>query len=107
MQIMDYESLPHFCRREGSGSSRRSGDGTVSDCFSLDHPYHQQLYDYVKEQAALVRSSAPIRHGSFHVDFPDHDPDVKIVQAIESEFQRIGNQNGLCHSLDKLNIDRD
>ncbi|KAI3466409.1 hypothetical protein Pfo_023072 [Paulownia fortunei] len=107
LKIMDYESLPHFCRREGSGSSRTSRDGTVSDCFSLDHPFHQQLYNYVQEQAALVGSVAPVRHGSFHVDFPEPDPDVKIAQTIECELQRLGNQNGLSHSLHELKLNGD
>ncbi|KAL0407018.1 UNVERIFIED_CONTAM: SEC14 cytosolic factor [Sesamum latifolium] len=108
LKIMDYESLPHFCRKEGSGSSRHSRDGTVSDCFSLDHPFHQQLYNYVKEQAAVVGAAAPIRHGSFHVDFPEPDPeDVKIAQTIESEFQRLGKKNGVSHSFHELKINGD
>ncbi|KAG6420858.1 hypothetical protein SASPL_117400 [Salvia splendens] len=96
-KIMDYESLPQFCRKEGSGSSRV--DGEVSDCFSLNHPFHQQLYNYVKEQAARVGLTTPLRHGSFHVDCPVPDPaDVKIAETIECELQRLGNQNGLSHS---------
>ncbi|XP_073016108.1 phosphatidylinositol/phosphatidylcholine transfer protein SFH1 isoform X2 [Primulina eburnea] len=108
LKIMDYQSLPHFCRREGSGSSRHSSNGTVSDCFSFNHPFHQQLYNYIKEQSAQVTSPAPIKQGSFHVDFPEPDPEgVKIAQTIESEFQRLGNQNGVSHSLHKLNINGD
>lgn len=108
MQIMEYESLPHFCRKEGSGSSRHSGDREVRDCFSMDHPFHQQLYNYVKEQAARVGSAAPVRHGSFHVDFPEPDPsDVKIAQTIECEFQKLGNQNGLSHSSSDLKVNGD
>ncbi|KAI3456796.1 hypothetical protein Pfo_013459 [Paulownia fortunei] len=108
LKIMDIESLPHFCRREGSGSSRHSRNGMVSDCFSLDHPFHQQLYNYVKEQAALVESVPPVKHGSIHVDFPEPDPeDVKIAQTIECEFHRLGNQNGLSHSLHEVKISGD
>ncbi|XP_022869762.1 phosphatidylinositol/phosphatidylcholine transfer protein SFH1-like isoform X2 [Olea europaea var. sylvestris] len=108
LKIMDYESLPHFCRREGSGSSRHSRNGTVSDCFSLDHAFHQELYNYIKEQAALRQPGAPVKHGSFHVDFPEPGPeDVKIAETIESEFQRLGDQNGLSHSLHELKINVD
>ncbi|CAA2986853.1 Hypothetical predicted protein [Olea europaea subsp. europaea] len=108
LKIMDYESLPHFCRREGSGSSRHSRNGTVSDCFSLDHAFHQELYNYTKEQAALRQPGAPVKHGSFHVDFPEPGPeDVKIAETIESEFQRLGDQNGLSHSLHELKINVD
>ncbi|KAM7504315.1 hypothetical protein LguiB_003219 [Lonicera macranthoides] len=94
LKIMDYESLPHFCKREGSGSSRHSRNGTNDNCFSLDHPFHQQLYNYIKQQAELTESRAPIRHGSFHVDFPEPGiEDTKIAQTIQSEFKRIVDQN--------------
>ncbi|GFQ03074.1 phosphatidylinositol/phosphatidylcholine transfer protein sfh2 [Phtheirospermum japonicum] len=99
LKIMDYESLPHFCRRDGSGSSRHSRDGAVGDCFSLDHPFHQQLYNYVKDRAS------PVRHGSFHVDFPEPDPDLKII---ECELQkRLGNEKGLSQSLHELKVNGD
>ncbi|KAL2495947.1 Sec14p-like phosphatidylinositol transfer family protein [Forsythia ovata] len=105
LKIMDYESLPHFCRREGSGSSRHSRNGTGGDCFSLDNAFHQELYNYIKEQAALREPVAPVKQGSFHVDFPEPGPeDVKIAETIESEFQRLGDQNGLSHSLHELKI---
>lgn len=92
MQIMDYESLPHFCRREGSGSGRHITNGTVDNCFSLDHSFHQDLYDYVKQQALVKGSSAPIRHGSVHVKFPEPDTEGnKIFDTLETEFQKLGN----------------
>ncbi|XP_028122616.1 SEC14 cytosolic factor-like [Camellia sinensis] len=110
LKIMDYESLPHFCKREGSGSSRHSRNGTAENCFSLDHPFHQQLYNYIKQQA--VHKAAPIKQGSFHVNYPEPDPkDVKIAETIESEFQRfggqIGGQNGLSDSLRGVKINSD
>ncbi|KAI3828366.1 hypothetical protein L1987_02466 [Smallanthus sonchifolius] len=41
LKIMDYESLPHFCKRQGSGSSRYARNSTDVDCcFSLDHGFH-------------------------------------------------------------------
>ncbi|KAI3965810.1 hypothetical protein MKX01_010767 [Papaver californicum] len=40
LKIIDLESIPHFCRKEGSGSSRHSSNGN-DDCFSLDHSFHQ------------------------------------------------------------------
>lgn len=65
---MDYASLPHFCKREGSGSSKHSGSES-ENCYSLDHPFHQQLYNYIKEQSRIY--DQPIKQGSFHVDFPE------------------------------------
>ncbi|GLT57488.1 hypothetical protein SLA2020_304560 [Shorea laevis] len=98
LKIMDYSSLPHFCRKESHGSSRHNGNGTMNNCFSLDHDFHQQLYNYIKQQAALVDSSSPVRQGSVHVKFPEPDPeDNKIVVTIESELHRLGHQNGIHH----------
>jgi len=103
LKIMDYASLPHFCRREGSGSSGHSRNGTTNDCFSLDHDFHHQLYSYIKQQAMRVDSIAPIKQGSFHVDFPEPNPEEKkIAETLECEFQRLGVQNGLSNSL-KMN----
>lgn len=106
MQIMDYASLPHFCTREGSGSSRRSSSGP-DDCFSLDHPFHQQLYNYSKQQAATDNLVPPSKQGSFHVDVPEPDPEgIQIVNTIETELHKIGDRrNGLSHSLSGLEID--
>ena len=104
MQVMDYSSLPHFCRKEGSGSSKHTEDG--SNCFSSDHEFHQQLYSYIKQQAELLDSISPIKQGSVHVDCPDTDPeDAKIAKTIESEFHRLGNLNGLSNSLNGLKVD--
>ncbi|KAF2577120.1 hypothetical protein F2Q68_00006950 [Brassica cretica] len=94
LKVMDYESLPHFCRREGSGSGRHISNGTVDNCFSLDHSFHQELYNYVHQQALVKGSSAPIRHGSVHVKFPEPDTEgTKIFDTLESEFQKLGNDH--------------
>ncbi|XP_058115316.1 phosphatidylinositol/phosphatidylcholine transfer protein SFH1-like [Magnolia sinica] len=104
LKVMDYASLPHFCRREGSGSSRHSTAGP-DDCFSLDHTFHQQLYNYIKQQSQCQGPAAPIKQGSFHVDFPDPEPEkTKIAQTIESEMHKLSDRNGLVHSLDSMKI---
>ncbi|KAM5546458.1 SEC14 cytosolic factor [Rosa sericea] len=96
LKIMDYSSLPHFCRRQGSGSSRNSENGHTSNCFLLDHAFHQELYNFVKQQAIRTECVAPIKQGSFHVNFPDPNPDdAEIAKTIESEFHKYGNHNGL------------
>ncbi|CAH1444281.1 unnamed protein product [Lactuca virosa] len=104
LKIMDYESLPHFCRRQGSGSSklaRNNSNGDDDSCFSLDHGFHQQLYNYINQQAAGLKPRAPLKQGSFHVEFPEPDlMDCKIVQTIETEFHKIENQNGFADEHD-------
>lgn len=104
LRIMDEGSLPHFCKKEGSGSSRHSQNGSNSDCFSLDHSFHQQLYEYIKQQARLTRPQGPIKQGSFHVEMPPADAEeTKIAKNIESEIRKFGgDQDGLSSSLGTL-----
>ncbi|XP_076932281.1 phosphatidylinositol/phosphatidylcholine transfer protein SFH9-like, partial [Bidens hawaiensis] len=97
LKIMDYESLPHFCKSEGSGSgsSKHSRTrGAEDNCFSLDHAFHQDLYNYVNQEAkAVMESRAMISQKSFRVAFPAPNPDdEKIAQTIESEFQKLSGQ---------------
>lgn len=102
LKMMDYASLPHFCKKEGSGSSGRNrGVNTAENCFSLDHPYHQQLYNFTIEQAEMMNSpKRPCRQGSVHVAYPDPDEEgEKIVQTIESELHRLEGRNGFSRSL--------
>lgn len=102
---MEYASLPHFCKREGSGSSRHSQNGT-DNCFSLDHHFHQQLYNYIKQQSLINESVQPIKQGSFHVDIPERAAEGTQI-TIESEFNKFGNGNGVSDSLNALKINGD
>ncbi|XP_058112744.1 SEC14 cytosolic factor-like isoform X2 [Magnolia sinica] len=104
LKVMDYASLPHFCRREGSGSSRHSSGGP-DDCFSFDHAFHQQLYNYIKQQSLRLESMELIKEGSLHVDVPDPEPEGSvIVQTIESQLHMLGDRNGLSNSLNGMKI---
>nr|XP_034892689.1 phosphatidylinositol/phosphatidylcholine transfer protein SFH9-like isoform X2 [Populus alba] len=104
LKIMDAASLPHFCKREGSGSSRHS-EYTNENCFSLDHPFHQQLYNYIKQQSLVSEPTQPIKQGSVHVDLPEPAAEgTEIVKTIESEMHKLENGNGLSGSLDGLKI---
>lgn len=104
LKIMDYGSLPHFCRKEGSGSSH--GRSVKENCFSLDHPFHKQLYDYIKQQSII--SEQPIRQGSVHVGLPELTvEETDITKTLESELQKFDNREDLRGSLDNLKIDHD
>lgn len=104
LKIMDYASLPHFCRREGSGSSRHSGNET-DNCYTLDHPFHQELYNYIKQQASIIAPAGPYKQGSIHVHLPESAAEEsEIAKTIESELQKFGNQTRLTDSLDALKV---
>lgn len=95
---MDYSSLPHFCRQEGSASSKHSSSD-ADNCFSLDHPFHQELYNFIQEQAL---NQELIKQGSLHVNIPEQDPeDAKIMEVIEAEFHKLGVQNGSANGVDQ------
>ncbi|KAL8150666.1 hypothetical protein V2J09_020474 [Rumex salicifolius] len=100
LKIMDYSSLPYFCKKEGSGSRHSRNIGGTDNCFSLDHAFHQQLYNFTQEQAAMKGSLSPLKQGSVHLAFPVPDPeDAKIARTIETELHKLENKNGLARSL--------
>ncbi|RDX83150.1 Sec14 [Mucuna pruriens] len=96
LKVMDYSSLPHFCRKEDSKSSKHNhASGNTENCFSFNHVFHQNLYSHIKQQAIFMESISPIRQGSFYVDIPEPDPDdAKIAKTIETELHKLENQNG-------------
>ncbi|XP_022932345.1 phosphatidylinositol/phosphatidylcholine transfer protein SFH2 [Cucurbita moschata] len=101
LKVMD--SLPHFCRKERSGSSRYAKNGNTENCFSLDSAFHQQLYSYIQQQGAVREPIVPIKQGSFHVDFPEPDPrDLEIAKTIETEFHKLEKHNELSYSTNGL-----
>lgn len=82
---MDYASLPHFCRKRSSGSSKNL-DAKSDSCFSLDHPFHQQLYAYIKKQRLDHLPVEPARQGSVHVTLPKDANEGDIAKILESEL---------------------
>ncbi|KAL5178104.1 CRAL-TRIO domain-containing protein [Glycine soja] len=106
LKVMDYASLPHFCRKEDSKSSKHHALGKTGNCFSFNHAFPQQLYNHIKQQSIIVESISPIRHGSFYVDIQESDPDdAKIAKTIETEFHKLENQkNGFSNSLNGLTV---
>ncbi|KAK4767783.1 hypothetical protein SAY87_002924 [Trapa incisa] len=95
LKIMDYSSLPHFCRE----SSHDSDNVTSDDCFSFDHNFHQQLYNYIKQKALLLNWPV-IKQGSVLVTFAEPElEEAKIDQTIESEFHRLGDFKGGIMSM--------
>jgi hypothetical protein len=102
LKVMDYQTLPHFCKREGSGSS-----SDEVDCYSYDHPFHQQLYNFVKQQAQSQDTVGPLKQGSMHVKVPTPDlEEAKIMQTIESELQNLrGGGDGMSRSFNRITIE--
>ncbi|XP_023517869.1 phosphatidylinositol/phosphatidylcholine transfer protein SFH9-like [Cucurbita pepo subsp. pepo] len=104
LKIMDYSSLPHFCKRESSLSSRSSSAHQGGqNCYSLDQPFHQQLYNYIKQQSLMTEAVEPIRKGSFHVNLQVPVSKSKgAAKTIESELRKYG--SGLSDTLIELEI---
>ncbi|CAK9320849.1 unnamed protein product [Citrullus colocynthis] len=103
LKIMDYTSLPHFCKRDGSMSSRSSAHQGGNNCYSLDHIFHQQLYNYIKQQSLINEPVEPIRKGSFQVNLQVPASKSKgAAKTIETELRKYG--NGLSDTLIELEI---
>ncbi|WVY92003.1 hypothetical protein V8G54_037517 [Vigna mungo] len=95
LKVMDYASLPHFCRKEDSRVPQHHEAGNTENCFFIDHVFHKQLHNYIEQQAIFIES---ISQDSFHVDLPEPDPvDAKIAKTIETEFHKLEIQNGLTN----------
>ncbi|KAF3560888.1 hypothetical protein DY000_02013741 [Brassica cretica] len=102
LKIMDYTSLPHFCRRGSSGSSHHTQS---VDCFSIDHPFHQQLYNYVKHHYETQGQAEPAKQGSFHVGFPEPVAErVEMAKTIESKLHKFANCNDLSKPVDDRKV---
>ncbi|KAI3754090.1 hypothetical protein L2E82_26225 [Cichorium intybus] len=108
LKIMDYDSLPHFVRKPGSGIGSGSGSGSSrcgdDNCFSLDHVFHQELYKHINKQAEDVGPPAVTKHRSFHVDFPLPEDDCRIAQTIESELQKFSEGNGNADKMEDVAV---
>ncbi|GFQ08070.1 phosphatidylinositol/phosphatidylcholine transfer protein sfh2, partial [Phtheirospermum japonicum] len=103
LKIMDYSSLPHFSRKRSSGSSKYS-DSHVENCFSLDHPFHQQLYNYIKKQSLICESAGPAKQGSVHVTLPEDADEDDIAKTFESELEKLKNLEKCQKSIKDLRI---
>ncbi|GFP93467.1 phosphatidylinositol/phosphatidylcholine transfer protein sfh2 [Phtheirospermum japonicum] len=102
-KIMDYSSLPHFCRKRSSGSSKHFDD-QAENCFSLDHPFHQQLYNYIKQQSSDRERVQPLTQGSVHVTLPEDADEAEIAKILESELEKFEDLEKCPESLNNLKI---
>ncbi|KAK6154585.1 hypothetical protein DH2020_008833 [Rehmannia glutinosa] len=103
LKIMDYSSLPHFCRKRSSGSSKYL-DGRFENIYSLDHPFHQQLYNYTKQQLLVRQPVEPLKQGSVHVTLPEDADEEVIAKTLESELQKFKDLERCPESLKNLRI---
>ncbi|KAK6133146.1 hypothetical protein DH2020_033185 [Rehmannia glutinosa] len=103
LKIMDYSSLPHFCRKRSSGSSKYL-DGRFENIYSLDHPFHQQLYNYTKQQFLVRQPVEPLKQGSVHVTLPEDADEEVIAKTLESELEKFKDLERCPESLKNLRI---
>ncbi|KAL3627263.1 hypothetical protein CASFOL_028626 [Castilleja foliolosa] len=106
LKIMDYSSLPRFCRKRMSGSSNNLLN-QAENCFSLDHPFHQQLYNYIKQQSSDRQRVRPLTQGSVHVTLPEDADEDEIAKILKSGFEKFENLEKCPESLNNLKINDD
>lgn len=103
---MDYSSIPHFCRKRSSGSSKLLHNSS-DNCFSLDHPFHQQLYNYIKQQSSVRERIVPVKQGSVHVTLPEDADEADIARILESELEKFEDLERFPESFKDLKINDD
>ncbi|XP_057831954.2 phosphatidylinositol/phosphatidylcholine transfer protein SFH11 isoform X2 [Cryptomeria japonica] len=103
LKVMDYEALPSFSKCDSSGSSKYS-NGEIIDCFSLRHPFHSELYNYIKQQATNRKPTKPIKIGSFHVQVPEDPEGTIIAQTLESELHKLEGEEKVVNAVHSLKI---
>lgn len=84
LKVMDLEVLPHFCRSDSknAGSSKSRG---VVDCFTSSHPFHVEVWNYIKQQSYVSKCVGPAVQQSYHVEIPEPDEAVQTIEtALES-----------------------
>ncbi|KAH9318521.1 hypothetical protein KI387_020290, partial [Taxus chinensis] len=103
LKVMDYEALPDFSKRDNSGSSKYN-NGEILDCFSLKHPFHSELYNYIKHQVSNRKPTTPIKIGSFRVEVPEDPEGTRIAQTLESELHKLEGEEKVVNAAQSLKI---
>eukprot|EP00250_Pteridium_aquilinum_P000139 c10159_g1_i1 orf=49-1068(+) len=78
LKVMDMDVLPHFCR---SDSNRTDiNDSNIVDCFSPSHPFHVEVWNYIKQQSYVSKCMGPAPQKSFHIEVPQPKEEVQIIE---------------------------
>ncbi|KAH7431626.1 hypothetical protein KP509_08G057200 [Ceratopteris richardii] len=92
LQVMDATVLPFFCQNgsKQTGSSQGSTKG-LDDCYSSSHPFHKELYNYIKQKSYSVsKYLGPSPCSSLHVEVPEADAETQIFEtAIETAIVKL------------------
>eukprot|EP00250_Pteridium_aquilinum_P010399 c19358_g1_i1 orf=402-1418(-) len=105
LKVMDYDVLPHFCKSSTKqrGSSSSKGQESV-DCYSPLHPFHVEVWNYIKQHSYMSRSCVgPTPQTSYHVHVPDP---AQGIQTIESELVQMSQDACATESSKRVLDDR-
>ncbi|KAG6545428.1 hypothetical protein Mapa_013028 [Marchantia paleacea] len=98
LEVMDLSAIPLFAR--GNGTKDVNGSLGTLDCFSPNHKFHVELWNYMKEQAEALAAVSARPQGSVHVTVPSlEEPEVgvsaEVVHMIEETMEKLAaEQNG-------------
>ncbi|BBN20181.1 phosphatidylinositol/phosphatidylcholine transfer protein [Marchantia polymorpha subsp. ruderalis] len=98
LEVMDLSAIPLFAR--GNGTKDVNGSMGTLDCFSPNHKFHVDLWNYMKDQAEALAAVSARPQGSVHVTVPSwEEPEVggsaEVVHMIEETMEKLAaEQNG-------------
>lgn len=108
LQVMDHDVLPHFCKygSKHGGSSKSAG---LVDCFPSSHPFHVEVWNYIKQQSYISKCVGPAPQKSYHVEVPEPDEEVHTIEsAVESAMEKFtdeGCSKETSNGFSKLRLD--
>lgn len=116
LQVMDYDVLPFFCQNEPKqgGSSRGSSNGGTVDCYSSSHPFHMELWNYMKQQSYKSNKCVgPMPQKSFHVAVPELDAEAQSIGSaiatvlVQLEDNEVNGNGKVLNGILDLSLGKD
>lgn len=85
LKVMDLHVLPHFCMSDSKQRGSSSKGGGSIDCYSPLHPFHVDVWNYMKKQSYMSKCVGPTPQKSYHVEVPEPDQTIEsaLVQFAE------------------------
>ncbi|KAH7372515.1 hypothetical protein KP509_17G007900 [Ceratopteris richardii] len=100
LKIMDEDTLPHFCRTDSKHKDR-----PTETCFSPSHPFHMELWSYIKEQSCMSKCMAPSLQKSFHITVSQPREEIQTIEEqIQSSVAHFGDEG--CSEGSSLSFSR-
>ena len=77
---MDSSVIPHFCKYDTRTGKTPIEMGLV-DCFSPSHQFHQDVWNYIKQQCYASKCVGPSPQRCLHIELLEPEEHDKSIQT--------------------------